>query len=233
VAFVVGMIVWLTWLGLNLFVQSEGGQGPRRAAHDADRLTSFDGLRRRSVRMHIVRRLVLVPSLARTAARVALYLIGYALLSAVVGAPIAAEHTVETVRFEDRLGTLPVEVSLAHNGVSTLDTGILGRLYWDRTGTGGFGAVIRATGPPEAGGTLSSYVSPTFLRTNAQFVNDPGEVARVYGVELRSALWGGFWRTQLWIAIIGGAVLTAVFRARVPLPTGLVGRGVGWASASP
>lgn len=163
-------------------------------------------------------------SIARTVARVAAAFLGYALLAALVAAPVAVERAVEGVRFEDRLGTLPVEVSLAHNGVSTLDTGILGRLYWDRTGTGGFGAVIRATGPPEAGGTLSSYVSPTFVRANAQFVNDPGEVARVYGDELQSELWTGFWRNELWMAIIGGALLTAVFRARSPLPAGLIGR---------
>jgi hypothetical protein len=165
-----------------------------------------------------------VQPIVRRSARVAASFLGYALLAAVVGAPVALERAVESVRFEDRLGTLPVEVSLAHNGVSTLDTGILGRLYWDRTGTAGFGAVIRATGPPEAGGTLSSYVSPTFVRANAQFVNDPGEVARVYGDELQSALWSSFWWTELWIAILGGAVLTAVFRARSPLPVRLVGR---------
>ena len=162
--------------------------------------------------------------IARAAARVAAAFFVYALLGALVGAPIAAERAVEGVRFEDRLGTLPVEVSLAHNGVSTLDTGILGRLYWDRTGTGGFGAAIRATGPPEAGGTLSSYVSPTFVRANAQFVNDPGEVARVYGHELQSELWTGFWWTELWIAIIVGTLSTLVFRARSPLPARLVGR---------
>ena len=162
--------------------------------------------------------------IARAAARVVAAFLVYALLGALVGVPVAAERAVEGVRFEDRLGTLPVEVSLAHNGVSTLDTGILGRLYWDRTGTGGFGAAIRATGPPEAAGTLSSYVSPTFVRANAQFVNDPGEVARVYGHKLQSELWTGFWWTELWIAIIVGTLSTLVFRARSPLPTRLVGR---------
>ncbi len=123
----------------------------------------------------------------RSAARVAAAVLGAALLAALVGAPIAVERAVESVRFEDRLGTLPVEVSLAHNGVSTLDTGILGKLYWDQTGAAGFGAVIRATGPPEAGGTLSSYVSPKFLRANAQFVDNPDEVARAYGRKFGSA----------------------------------------------
>ena len=121
--------------------------------------------------------------------RAAVAFAAYGVVAAVVSAPVAAERAVEGAHFDDRLGELPVEVSLAHNGVSTVDTGVLGRLYWDRTGTAGFGAVVRATGPPEAGGTLSSYVDPAFLKINAQFVNDPDEVARAYGSELRDQVW--------------------------------------------
>src|SRR4051812_4967233 len=79
----------------------------------------------------------------RLALRLAV-LVGYAVAAAVVLAPVAAEQAVERVRFTDRLGTLPVEASLAHNGVSTLDTGMLGKVYWARTGVAGFGAYVRA-----------------------------------------------------------------------------------------
>ncbi len=153
-------------------------------------------------------------------ARLALRRVGrfllFAVVAAFISAPVAAEHAIERVRFDDRLGTLPVEVSLTHNGVSTLDTGLLGQLYWSRTGAGGFGALIRSTGPPAAGDTLSSYVSPQFLRTNAQFVNDPGEVARAYGRELAAQFWHGFLFFELVGALTGGLLLFALFRGRVP-----------------
>jgi hypothetical protein len=163
-------------------------------------------------------------SWARAVGRGAVTYVGFGLVAALICIPIAAERAVESVGFEDRLGTLPVHISLAHNGMSTLDTGILGQLYWDRTGAAGFGALVRATGPPEAGGSLASYVSPDFVQTNVQFVNDPGEVARVYGREFESELSRSFWWYELWIAILGGALLTAVFRARSPIPSGITGR---------
>jgi hypothetical protein len=149
--------------------------------------------------------------------RLVLTFVAHGFVAALVSAPVAAERAVEGARFEDRLGTLPVEISLAHNGVSTLDTGILGRVYWERTGFAGFGASIRATGPPEAGGSLASYVSPRFIEANAQFVSDPGEVARVYGAELRGELLRRFWYTELAVFLIGGALLSALFRGSNPL----------------
>jgi hypothetical protein len=153
---------------------------------------------------------------ARRLGRLLVVVLAYGVLAAVVAAPVAAQQAVSSVRFEDRLGTLPVEVSLAHNGVSTLDTGVLGRLYWARTGTAGFGATLRAVGPPEAGGTLASYVSPRFVRANAQFFDRPDEVAEAYGAELRSQLWSEFlWRT-LGAFLVGGLLLAALFRARSP-----------------
>ena len=148
--------------------------------------------------------------------RLVLAVLGYGVVAAVVCLPIAAEQAVEDARFHDRLGTLPVEISLAHNGVSTLDTGVLGRLYWERTGVGGFGASLRATGPPEAEGTLTSYVTPRFLRANTELVNDPGEVARVYGGELRDAVLHHLLWYTLAAGLIGGLVLTAVSRGRPP-----------------
>jgi hypothetical protein len=155
--------------------------------------------------------------------RALLAVLGYGVVVAVLTVPVAVQQAVEKVSFEDRLGTLPVEVSLAHNGVSTLDTGILGRLYWDRTGTAGFGAVVRATGPPEAGGTLSSYVSPRFVEANAAFVNDPAEVAQIYGDRLRAGLLRHFLVTELAALFLGGLVLAAVFQWGRPFP-GLSGR---------
>jgi hypothetical protein len=152
-----------------------------------------------------------------------LAVLGYGVVVAVLAVPVSVQQAIEKVSFEDRLGTLPVEVSLSHNGVSTLDTGILGRLYWDRSGTAGFGAVVRATGPPEAGGTLSSYVSPRFVEANAAFVNDPAEVAQVYGDKLRSGLLRHFLITELLALLGGGLVLAAVFQWRRPFP-GVTGR---------
>jgi Icc-related predicted phosphoesterase len=155
--------------------------------------------------------------------RGALTFVAHGFVAALVAAPIAAERALEGAHFEDRLGTLPVEISLAHNGVSTLDTGILGSIYWERTGFAGLGAHIRATGPPEAGGSLASYVSPRFIEANAQLLGEPGEVARVYGAELRDDLLRRFWYIELATFLIGGAALSALFRGGSPLasiPTG-------------
>lgn len=170
-----------------------------------------------------------VSPFVRRLARGVLVFLAYSGVAALVCAPIAAERAVERVRFEDRLATLPVSVTLAHNEVSTLDTGVLGRLYWDRTGVLGFGAYIRSTGPPTAGGTLASYASPQFVRANARFLEDPGEVNRVYGEQLRRELMIGVLWSGLWTAVIGGGVLTAVFRARSPFPDTLRTRSkIAW-----
>jgi hypothetical protein len=149
--------------------------------------------------------------------RAALTFLAHGFVAALVAAPVAAEQSIENVRFDDRLGSLPVEITLSHNRVSTLDTGILGSVYWERTGFAGFGATIRATGPPEAGGSLASYVSPRFIEANAQFVSDPGEVARAYGGELRGQLLRRFWLIELGALLVGGLVLSALFRNGNPL----------------
>ncbi|RNL62198.1 hypothetical protein EFK50_10420 [Nocardioides marmoriginsengisoli] len=135
---------------------------------------------------------------------------------AVVAAPFAAEQAVERVRFDDRLGTLPVEVSLCHNGYSTVDTGILGSVYWQRTGMFGFGACIRVTEPPEAGGTLSSYVDESFVRTNAELINDPDEIAAAYGHEFSRGFRREFLRTEALLVGVGLLVLVAVRRRTPP-----------------
>jgi len=154
-------------------------------------------------------------------------LLAYALSVGVLAAPLAAEQALERVRFEDRLGTLPVEVSLCHNGVSTLDTGVLGKVYWSRTGVAGFGAYVRATGPPEAGGTLTSYVDPAFVQANAQFVGDPQTVARAYGRQLWFGFWRAFLRMELVVMLVGGLVLMAVFHGRHPWPGMIAARRLG------
>lgn len=107
--------------------------------------------------------------------------LGVLLGVALVAAPLALEEAVENVRFSDRLGTVPVEVSLCHNGFSTVDTGVLGSLYWQQTGRFGFGACVRVTEPPEAGSTLSSYVDQQFIERNAALINDPEAIATAYG----------------------------------------------------
>ncbi|NPC43333.1 hypothetical protein [Nocardioides sp. zg-1230] len=141
-----------------------------------------------------------------------------ALAAAVLGAPVAAERAVEAVRIEDRLGTVPVELSLTHHGRSVLDTGVLGSLYWDQTGALGFGARVRVTDTPQADGTLASYASPRFVRANAVFVSAPEQVAGAYGDALRSQLLGHLMWRELAAFMVGGLVMTAVFRARSPIP---------------
>ncbi len=49
--------------------------------------------------------------------RIVVGFLAYGLIAALVAAPMAAERAVEGVHFKDRLGTVPVEVSLANNGV--------------------------------------------------------------------------------------------------------------------
>ena len=83
-----------------------------------------------------------------------------ALAAALIALPVAVERAVEQVRFSDHLGTFPVDVGLCHDGRSTLDTGLFGKMFWGQTGAYGFGAFARATGPPEAGDALASYVEP-------------------------------------------------------------------------
>ncbi|MDN5743608.1 MAG: hypothetical protein L0H31_00640 [Nocardioidaceae bacterium] len=153
-------------------------------------------------------------------ARIAAVFLAYGVTAALLWAPVAVERSVEATRFADRLGSVPVEVSLTHNGHSTLETGVLGSLYWEQTGAAGFGARVRVTGTPQAGGTLASYVSPAFVRANAAFISDPEEVARTYGAELRDRFVHSLLMRELFAFLLGGLVLTGLFRARSPLPVG-------------
>jgi hypothetical protein len=126
---------------------------------------------------------------------------------ALIFLPVALERSVETVRFSDRLGTFPVEVSLCHNGRSTLDTGLLGQVFWARTGSHGFGAYARATGPPEAGGTLASYIDPAFIEANVALINDPDPVVTAYSRKFQDRLRARVLGEEIPAALIGGTAL--------------------------
>ncbi|MGH3412568.1 MAG: hypothetical protein ACRDPH_05765 [Marmoricola sp.] len=132
---------------------------------------------------------------------------GCVLAAAVVAAPVCVERSVEGVHFGDQLGTFPVQVSMAHNGYSTLDTGVFGTVYLHRTGAWGFGAYARSTGPPEAGGTLASYVAPKFIQANVSMVEDPSKVAHSYAMEMARRFRGNLVREELVAGLAGGAVL--------------------------
>ena len=125
------------------------------------------------------------------------------------------QRTVEGLRFPDRLGTVPVEVTLVHNGYSVLDTGVLGSVFWDRTGPLGLGADLRVTGPPNAGGTLASYVDPAFLKVNAQSLNDPAAVGRAYSRQLADRFQDGFLRRAGLVGVAGGVLLTLILLPRL------------------
>lgn len=129
------------------------------------------------------------------------------LAAAIVAAPVALVRAIEGVRFEDQLGTLPVEVSLCHDGRSTLDTGVFGKVFWDRTGAYGFGAYARASGPPAAGDTLASYVDPAFIEANVLFIRDPDSVVTAYAAEMRTALQDHVLRDELVATLVGGTIL--------------------------
>jgi len=147
---------------------------------------------------------------------------GCAVAAALIFLPVALERAVEGVHFSDRLGTFPVEVSLCHNGRSTLDTGLFGKVYWDRTGSQGFGAYARATGPPEAGGTLASYVDPAFIEANVVFINDPNRVVGAYSEKFNDGLRTHLLGDEIPAALVGGAGLFLLLPRRrwreAPMP---------------
>jgi hypothetical protein len=155
-----------------------------------------------------------LPHVSRGTHEALLTLLFSVVTAALVAAPVVVERAVEDVRFRDTLGTFPVEVGLCHDGRSTLDTGILGKVFWNQTGALGFGAYARATGPPEAGGTLASYVDPAFFQTNVAFIRDPDTVVAAYSSEMRSALLRRVLREELVAALLGGAILFLVVPRR-------------------
>ena len=133
----------------------------------------------------------------------------------VVLVPVTVERALEQVSVEERIGTVPVEVSLVRNGRSTLATGVLGDVYYRATGPFGLGVEARVLGPPEAGGTLASYADPRFIRANLAFVHDPERVAGAYGREFRDRILGQAvtWSTAGGL-VGGGFVLSIVVALR-------------------
>ena len=152
---------------------------------------------------------------SRQVARWLGWFLGFGLLTAVTTTPLSVQRTVESLRFDDLLGTVPVEVTLVRNGFSVLDTGVLGSVYWDRTGPFGLGAELRVTGPPNAGGTLASYVDPAFVRVNAQTLNDPAAVGRAYSRQLSARFERGFLERAGLLGLAGGVVLTLILPPRL------------------
>ena len=162
--------------------------------------------------------------------------------AAVIFLPVALERAVESVKFSDRLGTFPVEVSLCHNGRSTLDTGVLGKVFWSETGAQGFGAYARATGPPEAGGTLASYIDPAFIEANVVLINDPDRVVSAYSEQFADGMRSHLLADEIPAALIGGAGLFLLLPRRrwreapvareVALALLLVGAATGVSSAT-
>ena len=134
------------------------------------------------------------------------YLLAAALVALVL-LPLVVERAVERASFRDAVGTIPVEMSLSHNGRSTLETGVLGDLYWHETGPWGFGVRARVSGPPEAGGTLASYVDPTFIRANLQFVDDPDAAVASYAEKFRDDLVDRVVGSTAVVALVGGALV--------------------------
>ena len=133
---------------------------------------------------------------------------------ALVALPVVAEQAVEAVSFEDSLGTLPVQVSLCHQGRSTLETGVLGDLHYERTGAFGFGVRARVTEPPRAGGTLASYVDPRFVRANVQFVDDPDAAVASYATEFGSRLRDRVGLVTVVVGLAGGLAVVLLLGGR-------------------
>lgn len=142
--------------------------------------------------------------------------LGVSLVAALVALPVALEQAVEDVRFRDAVGTLPVEMSLCHQGRSTLETGILGDLHWAQTGAYGLGVRARVTEPPQAGATLASYADRSFVRANLEFIDDPDEAIARYTAEFRSRIVRKTLVTSVAAGLVGGLLVVVLLRRRGP-----------------
>ena len=148
--------------------------------------------------------------------RAAAYYLGASLVVGVVALPVALEQAVEDVSFGDALGTLPVEMSLCHEGRSTLATGLLGDLHWNQTGAYGLGIRARVTEPPQAGATLASYADRRFIQANLEFIDDPDAAIETYAAEFRSLLVRQTVITASVTGLVGGLIVVALLRRRGP-----------------
>lgn len=142
---------------------------------------------------------------------------------ALVALPVAVEQTLEHTSVDDQLGTVPVRLQLSHNGTSTLATGILGDLYWDRTGPFGLGVRAQVQQPPQAGGTLASYVDPAFIRANLAFLDDVDAAVAAYAGEFGDRVVGRVLLVELVVATVGALGLLVWRRVADPLRSS--GRG--------
>ena len=129
---------------------------------------------------------------------------------AFVALPVVVEQAVEDVAIAESLGTLPVEVSLCHQDRSTLETGVLGDLHYDRAGAFGFGIRARVTEPPVAGGTLASYVDPRFVRANLQFIEDPDATVASYAEAFSSEISEKVGSVTVVLGLAGGLVVVVL-----------------------
>jgi hypothetical protein len=146
----------------------------------------------------------------RAAVRRLLLLLMYGAVTVVLTSPVLAQSTVESLRFDDRLGTVPVEVGMVRNGYSVVDTGALGSVYLDRTGAWGWGVSLRVTGPPDAGGSLASYVDPKFVRANTATLTDTDSAGDAYANRLRGGFLQGFWLRSAVVGLVGGFLLLRI-----------------------
>ena len=142
--------------------------------------------------------------------------LGASVAVTLVALPVALEQAVEDVSFQDALGTLPVEMSLCHEGRSTLETGVLGDLHWDRTGAFGLGIRARVTEPPQAGGTLASYVDRRFVQANVAFIDRPDQAIATYAEEFRDRIVRDAALRAVAAGLVGGAVVLVLLRRRGP-----------------
>jgi hypothetical protein len=158
------------------------------------------------------------PPSALTVARAVGRWLAASAVVALVALPVVAEQAVEEVSFNDSLGTLPVRVSLCHQGRSTLSTGVLGDIHYDRTGAFGLGVRARVTEPPLAGGTLASYVDPAFVRANLQFIDNPGAAVSSYGEEFATRIRDRVLIVASAVGLAGGLVVLVLLGLRGPGP---------------
>ena len=160
------------------------------------------------------------PELSRDGALHALgaaaHYLGASLVVGLVALPVALEQAVEDVSFDDALGTLPVEMSLCHQGRSTLETGLLGDLYWNETGAYGLGIQARVTEPPQAGATLASYADRRFIQANLEFIDDPDAAITTYAAEFRSLIVHQTVTTSVATGLMGGLIVVLLLRRRGP-----------------
>ena len=161
-----------------------------------------------------------LPELSRDGAlralRAVAHYLGASLVVGLVSLPVALEQAVEDVSFDDALGTLPVEMSLCHEGRSTLETGLLGDLHWNRTGAYWLGIRARVTQPPQAGATLASYADRRFIQANLEFIDDPDAAIATYAAEFRSLIVRQTAITASVTGLVGGLIVVALLRRRGP-----------------